>query len=129
MTTENFGGAPHAKPGKRVSALQSTKIMATYCALVANLELEADSIKNKLATLDPRGHSPGDYNPDRHYFEGKATAIDYAIRLVNHNFRHIHVRHETDNRKCAACGQDLAHEVHQRIKVEVKVNESTRYEP
>lgn len=102
-----------------------TKIMDTYHSLLSVLELEDSEIRKRLAAMPRIGQAAY----DRQYFEGFSVAISKAIRLVNGCFRHIHVHHETDNRKCAACGQDLAHEVHQRIKVEVKVNESTRYEP
>lgn len=96
------------------TAPQRTKIMATYRAIVAELELEAGSLRDRIAAMPRIGQAAYDYNPDRQFSEGQATAIGYAIRLVNNHFRHIHVRHETDNRKCAACGQDLMHEVHKR---------------
>lgn len=96
------------------SAPQRTKIMETYCDLLCVLELEDAAIQKRLAAMPRIGQAAYDYNPDRQYYEGFSVAISKVIRLVNDRFRHIHVRHETDNRKCAACGQDLVHEVHQR---------------
>lgn len=98
------------------TAPQRTKIMEIYRSLMADLESEDSTIKNRLAVMPGTAcQSPSDYNPDRHYYEGKSVAISHALRLVNDRFRHIHVRHATDNRKCRECGQDLMHEVHKRM--------------
>lgn len=86
--------------------------MKAYRAIVAELGLEADSVRNRLAAMPRIGQAAYDYNPDRQFTEGQAVSIAYAIRLANYHFRHDPVRHETDNRKCRACGQDLVHEVH-----------------